>query len=265
MRYSNLRTLFYNMIGDSESSPVFFSETTVEQLANSALSELYAETDLIYNIKLISCVSGTGEYDLPADCYDVKRVAYDGRRLRPITQARLDSDDATWVEHNGEPEFYYVDGLDKQIGVYPIPDVDSELVTGGEYGVYTGGGDTEYGVYITSSGLEDEHGVYVGGFPGKYLQVDYSAVPETFDKNKKPQIPLWGYYYLLWRMMSEAYLIGLPDADMEASVAYSVLAGQAKQRIITRAANPLNKVWRKRAGRLANADTDVRLRWGELS
>jgi len=65
-------------------------------------------------------------------------------------------------------------------------------------------------------------------------------------------------------MISEAYLIGMPDTDAEASVAYKVLAEQVKERIITRSASPLNKIWRKQAGQFIGAP-DPRLRWGEIS
>ncbi len=267
MKGSVLTTLFYNMIGDVESAPRFFSATTVTQLFDRAMSELYADTNILDGISPIACTAEVGIYDLPADCSEVHRVAYNGIRLRTITQARLNAESASWVNEIGEPKYYYLDGLDKQVGVYPKPGIASETASGGEYGVYIGSGDTEFGVYIDpaiSGGLIDEHGVYVGGLGGKYLEVYYSASPDVYNAGEKPQVPLWGVYYLLWHMLAEAYLIGLPDADMEASVSYRLLAEQVKDRITTRAANPLNKVWRKRAGRLPSV-ADPRLRWGEIT
>lgn len=266
---SVLTTLFYNMIGDNEETPVFFSADTVAQLFDRAMSELFADSNILDGIEVIACTAEVGEYDLPDDFREMTRVSYNGRRLRTITRARLNSESASWINDIGDPIYYYLDGLDKQVGVYPKPGTSTEVPSGGEHGIYISEdatGVTEHGIWIdptVAGGLVDEYGVFVGGRSGKYLEVHYSAIPNVYNAVEKPQVPLYGVYYLLWHMLSEAYLIGLPDTDLEASVAFKLLAEQVKDRIVTRAASPLNKVWRKQAGGLTGV-VDPRLRWGEI-
>ena len=52
MNWSDLKTLFYEMTGDNESSPMFFSEAAVQEYANSALRDLVRQAQILEKRRL---------------------------------------------------------------------------------------------------------------------------------------------------------------------------------------------------------------------
>lgn len=112
----------YNSIGDS-----FFSSDEILGLLYDACLELAREALLIERVYSTTTVAGTQEYDFPTNTIAIKRVTYDGHKLRPITFREddavtgLDQSDTT----QGTPQYYYQ--WNETLGLRNIPDDAKEL------------------------------------------------------------------------------------------------------------------------------------------
>lgn len=61
----------------------------VRDLLNIKLREFADRTGILESSATISSISGTQEYELPADCLHVKDVIYDGYRANKITHRQV--------------------------------------------------------------------------------------------------------------------------------------------------------------------------------
>lgn len=112
----------YNAIGDS-----FFSSEEILGLLYDACLEMAVETLIIERVYSTTTVAGTQEYDFPTNTIAIKRVTYDGHKLRPITFREddavtgLDQSDTT----QGTPQYYYQ--WNETIGLRPVPSAAETL------------------------------------------------------------------------------------------------------------------------------------------
>lgn len=107
----------YNAIGDS-----FWSDDEMYQLIYDACLELAQETNCIERTFTTTTVSGTQEYDFPTNVLSIKRMTYDGAKLRPIS---MREDDAltglnSSTTSTGTPQYYYI--WNKTVSLRPVPD-----------------------------------------------------------------------------------------------------------------------------------------------
>lgn len=112
----------YNAVGDS-----FFSDDEILGLLYDACLEMSRESLVIERVYSTSTVIGTQEYDFPANTIAIKRVTYDGRKLRPISFR--EDDTITGLNQanttQGTPEYYYQ--WNETIGLRAIPDAVKTL------------------------------------------------------------------------------------------------------------------------------------------
>jgi hypothetical protein len=107
----------YNAVGDDN-----WSSAEIAELIYQGSLEITRECGLVIERKFSSTsVSGTGEYSFPEQAAAIKRVTYDGRKLKEIT---MREDDALTLENQlttdtGAPEYYYV--WNRTINIRPIP------------------------------------------------------------------------------------------------------------------------------------------------
>jgi len=253
MNWGQLITLFHSYLGQDQASPTYFSDDAVRVFMHKALRRVNGNCKLVRKRQAINITAGTSTYDLPSDCHEVFRVAYDGARIDQYSQARLNADNTTWRTATGEPYLWYVDRLDNQIGLYPEPSVSS-TVTGAsqEDGVPVLMGDTEDGIIIditTDDGFPlGEDGVPVLEITANHLEVYYWGEPADFHHTTNPDVPQWAQHFLLYSALSEAFRVGLPDQDLERAAAWAVMAGDLEERMRIRSANVIPKVHRSNIG-----------------
>lgn len=106
----------YNAIGDS-----FWSDEEIMGLMDDACLEMARESLIIERTYSTSTVVGTQEYDYPTNTMAIKRVTYDGKKLKPIS---FREDDAiTGLSQTdttqGTPQYYYQ--WNETIGLRPLP------------------------------------------------------------------------------------------------------------------------------------------------
>lgn len=107
----------YNAVGDS-----FFSDAEIYDLIYAGELELAREAFIIENSYSVTTVAGTQEYAYPANAIAIRRVVYDGKKLKPISFREDDAatgNDAD-TTNQGRPCFYYQ--FAQSIFLRPIPD-----------------------------------------------------------------------------------------------------------------------------------------------
>lgn len=106
----------YNAIGDS-----FWSSDEILGLLYDACGEMAREALIIERTYSTTTVAGTQEYDLPTNTIAVKRVTYNGQKLKPISFREDDAITGLNASDTaqGTPAFYYL--WNETIGLRPLP------------------------------------------------------------------------------------------------------------------------------------------------
>ena len=105
-----------NVTGDS----FWSSDEIISNYLYFAALEMAQETFCIENRYTTSSVADQKEYAVVSRALAIKRVEFDGQKLRPITLTQLDSIDLnTNTTITGTPQYYY--WFDESIGLYPVP------------------------------------------------------------------------------------------------------------------------------------------------
>jgi hypothetical protein len=112
----------YNSIGDS-----FWSDQEILDLFTDACTEAAQEALCIERTYTTTTVAGTQEYDFPTNTIAIKRVTYNGQKLKKISFREddavtgLNSDTTT----QGTPTYYYT--WNYTIALRPLPDAANTL------------------------------------------------------------------------------------------------------------------------------------------
>jgi hypothetical protein len=106
----------YNAVGDS-----FFSDSELLLLMFDACNQLAKECGVIKRTYTTSTVASQHEYSKPTNTISLKRITYNGQKLKPITMR--DDDAITGLNQSstseGTPAYYYE--WDDSIFLRPIP------------------------------------------------------------------------------------------------------------------------------------------------
>ena len=107
----------YNSVNDT-----FYTSDELYGYADEACRQLAYECEAIEGKHTDSTVSGTQAYDFPDEAIAVRRLTYNGYRLKPIT---MREDDAITLDNEattatGTPQFYYQ--WNRQVYLRPVPD-----------------------------------------------------------------------------------------------------------------------------------------------
>lgn len=107
----------YNATADN-----FFSDDEIYSLITDASVEMARETQCIEGLSTTSSVAAQQAYDFPTGAIGIKRITYDGQKVKPITLR--DDDAVTGLNQSstaqGTPRFYWV--WNKVYYFRPIPD-----------------------------------------------------------------------------------------------------------------------------------------------
>lgn len=106
----------YNSIGDS-----FFSQPEILDLIWDACLDMTRECNVIERVYTTSTVANQQEYSFPTSTISIKRITYDGKKLKPITFR--EDDTITGLNQSttstGTPQYYYQ--WNDTIYLRPIP------------------------------------------------------------------------------------------------------------------------------------------------
>lgn len=255
MTYADIKTLFYNTLGDSEASPVWITGSMAMQFANEAVQTAYAAARHIEKRTNILLAADTAEYDWPSDMGNVWRVAYDGKAILPITQSQLRVYDEEWPSVSGTPRHYYLSEINRKIGLYPKPSsATTYSAFTQEFGAVVDTDDSadtfsqEVGIVVdvsdASEAFNQEEGELVQAISADELEVFYKATPAVIDSGDDvPDVPGWCWPYVLFSMLASAYAADTEIMDTGLSGYWSALAASMIHRLRVRAEAKLNKTW----------------------
>jgi len=219
MKFSTVRDLFYELTGDSASAPVFFPAATVLAYGTTAIARACAMTDCAEGRQDLFVTAGVGEYALSADCRRVYRVTFDGDRLLPELKYRLRTLMDNWDQLTGTPSHYYLDGLNKHIGLWRKPSASTAaaaIISSPEDGSVVASDDLadsfsqEDGVIVavgdSDEAFSQEDGEVVQTVQSGGSEIFYVAEPTALVNTfSDMSLPMWSAPYVLYSMLSQAY------------------------------------------------------------
>jgi hypothetical protein len=248
VKWPELKSMFYSIVGDSESSPTWFPAASILEWANWAVRDLCDVSNCLEKRTQIVVTAGTAVYDLPDDVHEVRRVAFDGEKLWPVSQVQLYMTDPRWrqISNTNKPCMYYLDSLNQQIALYPTPSVSTTEAafeySGSRYGVVvdgdTAGREGGYGVVVDISDAsplgDSRYGGIVDVLGENGLEIIYRARPNDITATGDIQIPAWSKHAILWAMLSKAYEAETQLQDVARSKRYRSLYSYWKNRLLIR-------------------------------
>jgi hypothetical protein len=250
MLYAEIKTMFYLMLGDDESSPRFVTSDMALGFANEAIARAAMVSRGLEARTFLLLTADVGEYALPSDCDLVRAVYYDGERIVPVAQFQLMAQDEAFDQLSGTPEAYYMDELNRKIGLYKKPSSGTTYFAispedGAVTGVVVGGVaatfNQEDGVVVDISDASDtyeftqEDGEIVSGVDALALDVHYTVMPDPIvTADEEVELPAWSMAYLVAAMLSSALGAETVIQDEQAAGFWSSLADHVLARMLRR-------------------------------
>jgi hypothetical protein len=240
MTWSEIDTIFYDILCKTTANDCPWPEypiATAHAWGDEAVRDLAAKCRLLDKRDVLIVTASTGKYDLPEDCMRVWRASYDGDKIFPTAVSGIRQTNRWWEQYTATPRYYYLDELNGQIGLYPVPaaSTTAEASSGNPYG-FVIGDDGGFLVDIedaTPIGPSDD-GFLADVISGNDLQVFYNAYPTTPDYSGGPDVPLWAHPLVLYYMLKKAYSSFGPLQDMERADFYGGLYSWGAGRLLMR-------------------------------
>lgn len=207
--YSEVLNAFNEITGDTRR--YHFTAAQVDRFANRALEEICERARYIETFVMKNVVSGTSEYSIVEDGYDITRVEFDGEFLFPITRDTLKHADRDWSSREGLPRFYYLDQItgtqDKlTVGLWETPS------TSATFG----------------------------------MRIWYHKVPTAVSAASSVsimEIPDWASSAVLYYMLNIAYTADTKVQDFGAAALYEMMYQDVLDRLILRSRDGNPKKW----------------------
>tara|TARA_R110000751_G_scaffold23464_1_gene64911 strand:- start:565 stop:1227 length:663 start_codon:yes stop_codon:yes gene_type:complete len=112
-----------NVVG----SKFWSSEEIINDYLYAAATEMALETLCIENRYTTTSVADQQEYAAPTRMLSIKRITYDGQKLKPMDFQRIDAIDLNSTSVvTGTPAYYY--NWDEVFGLYPAPDTAAKTI-----------------------------------------------------------------------------------------------------------------------------------------
>ena len=248
MNYTTIKSTFWELLGfDGDSHGGYFSDATVLKYCNMAVIDLVSHSRCLERRNTILIEAGTQQYDLPTDCERILRAAFDWEKLIPTTKLSLQQDEVYWDTRRGDPQFYYTDMTNDQIGLFYIPGTGTAYTsTSSGFGgliASTGFG----GVIDTSIGeriAPDTFGGLLYEITANGLEIFYNARPPAIvDGDDVPELPAWSHplviYFMLWKALSAQTVF----RDLEKSSLWHDFYKRGRSRLKHRMNSRLPKDW----------------------
>lgn len=252
MLYSELRTVFYDILGGESGISTYVSNDVADSFAMQAVRRMAQETGCLEKRNIQAVTAGTSEYSLPSDCVNIKRVSFDDEKLLPVMKSQLRAINARWRDHSGTPRYYYLDEQTDTIGLYENPSSGSTAVSmtgpvGGVIVDITGldGGVTgpTGGVLVDIAeepGTGPVGGAYVEVIDGNGLEIVYEAEPTGLEPIP---LPAWAHsgvlYFMLWKTLSSATLL----ENQKQAAFWRSMYEMILDRLRLRARGKINRRW----------------------
>jgi hypothetical protein len=211
-----------------------YPTTSISAWCDEAVRDLVAKGKILDKRNVIVAVASTGTYDLPDDCMTVWRASFDGDKLFPTSVSGIRNTNRWWTQYTGTPRFYYLDELNRQIGLYEIPatGTTAEASSGNPYGFVIGDG----GGFLVD--IEDatpigptDDGFLADVISGNDLQVFYYAYPPSLNILDAPSVPSWAQPLIVYYALKQAFSAYGPLQDHARAGFYGALYAWGRGRL----------------------------------
>jgi len=244
--FGEIKALFWPLAGMSAGNP-YFSNANLITWANMSVRDMVSESRCLERRQKLVVTAGTQTYDLPSDCDRVRRAAYDGDKLLDRGMFELQISAPKWDIDTGIPRWYFVDGLNEQIGLYKIPTTSTTVTdTDGEFGGLLpsdgwGG--------IVDATVGERLPVLDGGqyeeITGFELELYFSCRPAEITQNDSVlDVPAWAHPVVLYSLLRFAFSAQTPMMDKARAAYWGDLYAHGKDRLIKQSNDRLPKDWR---------------------
>lgn len=200
MTLGDIKARFWTLMGGNEYAHPNITDDVIRVWANMAIREMVQETNCLQFRYQQELVQGTQEYDLPSTVETVWRAAYDGGHLAPTSKWDLMHFDDTWNSRQSEPRKYYVDGVNRKIGLYPVPSTDTAT-----------------------------EGSTISGFELEYFA--NANPPAVSDQRDEPALPVWAQVGVLFYMLRQAYAMVGPQRDAKRAAFFGRRYQEVRERL----------------------------------
>lgn len=209
--YGDIKDQFDSIFRDS--GRYHLTDAQVDRFANRALREICERARYDDVAEEINSVSGTGEYSVTGDGYDVFRVEYDDEVLWPVTTTELKSSNRTWESRVGRPRFYYLDAITG----------DQDALTVGLY-------------EKPNANLTNGVRVWYHAYPSE-------AITGAFGDLSQIDIPEWASGAVVFYMLHLAYITETPMQNLGAAAVYKLMYEDILDRLVKRSRDRHPKNW----------------------
>ena len=251
MNYSTIKENFWNLIGfASDAHGGYISSENLLKWCNMGLIDLVAKSRCLETYDTILVTAGVQEYDLPDNCERIERVSFNWETITPTMQLALQQEEVYWDTRRGTPQWYYVDMLNDQIGLFYIPGT-STTYTGLSVPFQPYGrliAETGFGMVIdTDDGMALPETMFGGALyeiTANGLKVYYNARPPAIEEDDDvPELPQWAHpllvYYMLWKACSAM----TPLRDLDKAEIWQSLYVSGLGRLMSRTNSRVPKDW----------------------
>lgn len=115
---------------DADATRQRYSNPQLERIIREGHRFVCNTTWIIQKSTSFPLVSGTTDYTLPTDIFEITRVTHDLRLLPEKSKDALDADSGGWEEATGMPAFYYQDRTQPDsVSFTPVPDSSASTGT----------------------------------------------------------------------------------------------------------------------------------------
>lgn len=221
MTWGEIRTLIRLHLNDPTGK--IWPDSELRSYIDDTLDDFASQSEANLKRVLIPLVAGTRVYDLPADCYEVRRVTINGMKAFGKTPVELEDLDSQYLTITGRSEWYYLEGL-KQIAFYPVPTWTDSLTTfTQEYGVLIAWSvdgtaftfDSEYGVIINAIDTDASVRYTIDQLEGVMIQTNDNALvaqveyiyqaPDIPNDTDTPDMPIYCQYGMAYAILQKAF------------------------------------------------------------
>jgi hypothetical protein len=200
LNLGEIKTRFWLLMGGNETAHPNITDDVVRTWANMAVREMAEETHCLQFRYQQELTAGTQEYDFPSTVETVFRVSYDGEKIHPTSKWDLMHLDDSWDTRQGIPRRYYVDGVNRKIGLWPTPSADT-VMEGGE---------------IASLELE-------------YFANAHPA--QLSGRQDEPSLPPWSHPGVVFYLLRQAYAMVGPQRDVRRAAFFGRRFMEVKERL----------------------------------
>ena len=220
MNLAELREMTLEMVGESTTDPVYWTNDEIDRYINDAYQRLCLDTKALEGAFRVTAAADTQVYTAPDGMlWPPFRAIFDGRKLANVTKWEMDRTEPDWENQSGYVSHYLTTlQNDKTFRLFKAPDTAPESYDfSSEYGVVVAATDatfsSEYGVIVAWNGggalfsFSSEYGEVMDVDSGEDGLILYGVkvATELSEDTDEPELPEWSHVAIAAHAAARAF------------------------------------------------------------